>query len=431
MIEILNPRAFWFLLILVFVFVVFFWRLPTRKITVTTWMFWKETASDNRVFFFFHGVRRFLPFALSLIFVLLITAAAADVVYRVLPDKQLTYNNISITRFQPRLLPSDPTRFDLLVEVSNFGDELFESRLRIRVGDQVADVVPVLIKPHETTTVIRQLTHPNNTTNQIVHGELEIDNKFDTNNITSAILPPIRLQKIIYYGDDIFFLIRVLQSQLNVTFRFAAELPSYVPPDSVLVISRRVPPVLPVGNILIFDPRSGCDLFGVGEEIFSPVIVGFEQDNSQLLKFIKFTGKEFFSTHKLNLIDSKNTITPEIILATPENQPLCLHYFRNKNTNSQTQYSEVIVFAADISRGDLALQTIFPIFITNMLNQFRHTENEINTQTTQKYTQTESQKTELEQPTEYALWFWFTLAAICALICKQAAIFISHEGKGR
>jgi hypothetical protein len=352
--------------------------------------------------------------------VLLLVAAAVDPVYQRGNDQTDTdldnytnlniknssdkiYNNIAITRFQSRLSFVDLSCYELFIELCNFGDTIVETRLKIFVGDLATDVISVLLNPYEVKPYfingeisqarILDTKDTNGDIGLIVRGEIDVHDSFEADNVAYTILPPPMLRKILYFGEDNFFLINALKSclpssQHQTKFERIMKIPDVVPLNSVLVINRNIPPKLPVGNLMIFEPQNGCDLFGVDGLFSAPLVIGFESGNSQLIKFTQFQGKELSGVSKLNLQKLYNNKTPEILLATVENYPVYLSWnFRNQNTstnidsitqttNSESALSRILVFNADISRGDLVLQTSFPILVGNMLNYFRGTDNE-------------------------------------------------------
>jgi hypothetical protein len=332
-----------------------------------------------------------------------------------------TYSNVAITRFQSRLSFIDLSGYELFIELSNFGDEVIETRLKIFVDDRVSDVVSVLLNPREVKQYFVKgeinrggIFVTKNTEGEIgvvVRGEIDVSDCFDADNTAYTILPPPMLKKILYFGEDNFFLINALKScipasQQQTKFERVTKIPEIVPFDSVLVINRNVPPKLPEGNLMIFDPRSGCDLFGVGEISSTPLVIGFESSDSPLLKFTQFSGKELSGIGKLNLYESESNKTPEILLSTVENYPVYLSWnFRNKNKsadantaiqkinseisgiseiqknpqtsdNSDLFLCRVLVFSADISRGDFVLGVMFPVLVGNALSYFRGEGNE-------------------------------------------------------
>jgi hypothetical protein len=352
-----------------------------------------------------------------------------------------TYNNVAITRFQSRLLFDDLSGYELFVELSNFGDGVVETRLRIFVGERLSDVVSVLLQPHEvkpyfikgkiseshnnfrqdqsnslrsplanveSQNLVHSITENSNESklnrsgifetknvvgevSVVIRGEIEINDCFEADNKAYTILPLPELQNILYFGVDNFFLINALKSYISQSrrqsrFERVVEIPDVVPLDSVLVINQSVPLKLPVGNVLIFDPRSGCELFGIDGLFPSPLVIGFESGDSHLIKFTQLLGKELSGIGKIKLPESIGNKTPEILLATVENYPVYLSWnFRNENksydadseirtTNSEKSdwvLNRVLVFAADISRFDLVFRLSFPVLVGNALNYFR------------------------------------------------------------
>ncbi|MDR2345038.1 MAG: hypothetical protein LBE18_03140 [Planctomycetaceae bacterium] len=354
------------------------------------------------------------------------------------------YKNIAITNFQSRLSFNDLSRYELFAELRNFGNVVIKTQLKIFVENQLSDVIPIELNPQETKSyfVNREITPPRiiDTKNTqirkspnaglIIRGEIDINDSFESDNAAYSILSVPKLQKILYYGEDNFFLMNVLKSYLlqfqrNINIERITAIPEIVPFDSVLVINRKVPPQLPTGNMIIFDPKNNCNLFEIGDLISSQQVIGFNSSDSSLVKFTQFDGIELSGVHKLNLNKSKDNKTPVILLSTAENYPVYLLWnFCNENetdkfinivdstaiqttlpeldsnldstldskldsklisesfftdNNNKTDLrsiSRVLVFAADILQSEFVLRASFPILINNALNYFSKADTE-------------------------------------------------------
>lgn len=339
-------------------------------------------------------------------------------------DVEKTCRNIAITRFQSRLSFADLSRYELFVEVHNFDDKTAETKLKISVDNKISDIIPVLLNPHETKSysingeiihpqiIVTKITDDNKSYNAdsekvggvVIRGKLEIKDSFENDNVAYSILSSPKLQKILYYGEDNFFLESALKSYLSqlhgqVNFERIKSIPKIVSSDSVLVINRQTPPKLPIGNLMIFDPRNSCDLFDIGELLLPPTVIDTTSKNSSLTRFTQLDGVEISGAREFDLNKSKENKTPTILLSTVENYPIYLSWnFRNKNTFNKPENleinkinnivdtsneidefgltSRILVFDADISRSDLVLRTAFPILISNALNYFSGVDNE-------------------------------------------------------
>ncbi|MDR1478752.1 MAG: BatA domain-containing protein [Planctomycetaceae bacterium] len=491
MIKLLNPTALWFLFLLIPIFLMYFSKAKPRQIIVSTNIFWLEAVEQSGVKFISVRWRLyyFLSFILSLLIVLFLIAAASDPVY--LPNeiqpqtvthssrfkipkteranvaskngystaKPANNTGVGITRFQPRLSFYDLSCYELFVELTNFGDDVIETRFRVFVDERLLDVISVKLNPHEVkryTQTISNFPKPNTQSQQhevVVRGELDVQYPFTADipkpvwaagfaheqplrdatlaysasgiskqlehNIAYTILSPPILRKILYYGEYNFFLVNALNSYIfssrqPIEVERITKIPEIVPSDSVLVINRNVPPILPAGNVIIFDPKNDCNLFGVGELLYSscfeipeaehasvasrsgcsmakstahtgfgissPSLIGVEANDSLLTRFLQFQGKELSGVRKLYLREFNDNNSPKILLATVENQPVYIAWnFRNENQsiNIKSNSNHYLVFAADISRGDFVLQTTFPILISNALNYFSRADNEL------------------------------------------------------
>ena len=274
--------------------------------------------------------------------------------------------NTAITKFQPRRSFGDPLGYEILVEVVHFGSQTVECRLEVDLDDTPVDVVPLTLEPNVPQTLIVQgLTEKGGT----LHGKLDVHDALPADDAASAPLAECNVQTILFYGNTDFFLGNVLQSQPNVSLNVVDELPETLPADSVLVIHRTVPEKLPRGNVLLIDPQNGGEFLRVGENLEVP-IVGKQAKEQPLLRFVQLTNVLFPGAKTLlpSEVDSeKYQFVP--LLETAEVDPLYAQITTPEN--------RILVLSTELSRGELALRTAFPMLIANALTLFRGSGGEI------------------------------------------------------
>lgn len=290
-------------------------------------------------------------------------------------------DNLAITRFQPRRSLGDAVGYEILVESVYFGTETIEARLEIDLDDRIVDVVPLVLEPNRAqTTIVRDTTPDGGLLRAIIKSTDESKTDlFATDDSACAFLPPRPIQQIYFYGEEDFFLEKVLQSQPNTAVKILPEPPKVVPNGAVLIVHRTVPETLPKGDVFIVDPRNSCDLFDVGETLEMP-IVAKEQTDSPLMKFVHLNNLMIHGARNIVLKLSPETETTEesdsehrsgnpgmsgrqILAETPESAPVYMNW--------QTKDQNVVLLSADLKRSDLALRTAFPIMISQALMQFR------------------------------------------------------------
>ena len=321
--------------------------------------------------------------------------------------------NTAITKFQPRRSFGDPLGYEILVEVVHFGSQTVECRLEVDLDDTPVDVVPLTLEPNAPQTLIVQgLAEKGGT----LHGRLTVHDALSADDTASAPLAERSVQTILFYGDTDFFLGNVLQSQPNVALNAVDELPEALSTNSVLVVHRAVPDKLPTGNILVIDPQNGNNLLRVGENSAVP-IVGRQEKEQPLLRFVQLTNVLFPGAKTLlpSEVDSEKYQFTSL-LETPEGDPLYAQI--------TTPDRRVLALSTELSRGELALRTAFPLMIANALTLFRNDGGELQS-ATPLGNLTESDLSSVaddfyrlrtdsfhQGTVSRPLWFWAALAAM-------------------
>ena len=280
-------------------------------------------------------------------------------------------DNVAITRFQPRRSLGDAVGYEILVETVNFGESDVTCRLEIDLDDTPVDILTLTLVPNVPQThIVRSTTDRGG----LLVAKLDHADAFPLDNTAMAILPPRHIQKVLFYGESDFFLGRVLQSQQNIDLTVAAECPAVVPPDTVLVVHRTVPETIPPGNVLVIDPQNDCDFCSVGEPLEMPLVAS-EAKDSPLMRFVHLNNVLMPGAKKLSPLQTgtdeadssadtdEGDIDFSVLAATPEESPVYMQW--------QSSDRKLLVFSAELKRGDLALRTAFPIMISNALNHFR------------------------------------------------------------
>ena len=284
-------------------------------------------------------------------------------------------DNVAITQFQPRRSIGDPIGYEILVEVVNFGENEVTCRLDIDLDDTPVDIITLTLPPNvPQTQVVRSTTERGG----ILRAKLDHADTFPHDNSAVALLPARPLQKLIFYGENDFFLGHVLSSQQNVELTVATECPTVVPDDTVLIIHRTVPEMIPAGNAFVIDPQNDSDFCGIGETIESPLISD-ENGDSPLMRFVHLKnvlmpGAKKLLPHKTGTSETASSdvenqaddaaVDFSVLASTPEQEPVFLQW--------QSPDRKLLLLSVELKRGDLPLRTAFPIMISNALNYFRN-----------------------------------------------------------
>ena len=271
-------------------------------------------------------------------------------------------DNLAITRFQPRRLPGQLRDYEILVEVVNFGTESVQTTLEIDREGNLVDVIPLSLPPNQPVTKIIRNTSAEGGLFRatLVNTDLTSTDLFGTDNVAVAFLSRQFVQRILLYGRENFFLRHVLQVQPQTAISIIETIPDSIPPDSVLVIHQTIPATLPPGNVMVIDPQNDSDLFRVEQRLDKPIAANMNTENS-LVRFIP-SGLVFADAKQI--IPQRDNFN--VLMKTADEFPLYLQFV---SENQRT-----LVLSADLNRGDFALQTAFPILISQALTYFRNSD---------------------------------------------------------
>lgn len=262
-------------------------------------------------------------------------------------------NNVGMTRFQVRRSLLDPIGFQILVEVSNFGESETECSLDLIFNEELLDVLPLKLAPGEVWVKVFEKT---STGGGLLSGVLQTDDGFAADNTASAILPERLRIPVTLVTSGNWFLQRVLEANEVVDLTLADKVPDTMPAGGVLVLHQIVPQKIPAGKVFVVQPQTSTDLWAVEGKVSEPLVAS-QDKNSDLLKHVRLD----------------NVIMPEAIRLKPSlefkslvesisGDPLYLQIPRPEG--------DVIVLPVDLDQGDLPLRTAFPIMLTNALSWF-------------------------------------------------------------
>lgn len=324
--------------------------------------------------------------------------------------------NLAITKFQPRRSMTETLSFDILLETANFSDVPVECQVEITLNGDVIDVVPFSLDPgNKASQIVTAATASGGELLATLELPAETEDALAVDNTARAILPSRDTQKILFYGDEDFFLVRVLASQLHVELSRITELPETVPANSVLVIHRTIPETLPGGNVFVIDPQNGCDDFTVGDSLDLPVIE-YSGSDSPLLQSLRLENTIF---HGAKTINFPQAVGLNVLLETPDKEPIYI----SREIGGQ----KLLLLTTDIARSELALRTAFPIMFAHALAWFRSDTGEWERASTIAESESDLRFSTLSTvsvdaaPEEALLgspistrpiWFWLALAAL-------------------
>ena len=285
--------------------------------------------------------------------------AADDV--QIVPVGKKT-SNLAITRFQARRSLLDPIGYQILAEVQNASDEKVESRLELELEGRIIDVVPLALEAGERKTQVFEKTSAEGGR---LTAKLNRPDALSVDNTAVTILPRREILPVTLVTDGDLFLEKVFEANPLVRLTVVKELPTSVPCAALTVWHRKVANPLPPGNHLVIDPRSATDLWTVGETLQSPVVE--KQDRqSPLMTHIRLDNVLMPEARQL-----KFTIPGTALATALTGDPL---YYAIERPEGK---GKVLVLTVDLDKGDLPLQTAFPIMVANSLGWFTGTRGEL------------------------------------------------------
>ena len=277
-------------------------------------------------------------------------AQASDV--KIFPVGQRT-NNVGITRFQVRRSLLDPTGYQILMEVTNAGDEPVECRLELDLDDDVVDVIPLKLEPGGEWS---QTLDKTSTSGGRLEARLDHADALAADNRAWALLPKREPLNVLLVSEPNLFLEKVLEANPLVQLQTVREMPAQVAPGTVLVLHRQAPVKIPAGQVFVIDPAGECDLWELGEPLENPIVTKQDRD-SLLMTHVRLDNVLMPQARKLTFSSHAHVLAGAVT-----NDPLYASLERPEG--------KVLVLTVNIDQGDLTLRTAFPILMTNALGWF-------------------------------------------------------------
>jgi hypothetical protein len=283
--------------------------------------------------------------------------------------------NVGITRLQARRSLLDPIGYEILVEVLNASDESASFRIELDLDDDPIDVVPLTLQAGERTVQVFEKTSG---AGGRLRAHLDRLDSLPADNTAWAILPRRSRQPVTLVTPGNLFLEKVFEAiplvDLTVVKVVADGQPARVQPasasaGSITVFHRKVPDVLPAGQVLFIDPERSGPLWDLGAALHNPIVAKQDKD-SPLMRHIRLDNVIVPEARKLTLK------RPAHILAESAAGD-ALYAVLDQPQASASGQGKVVLLAVDLDKSDLPLQTAFPIMMTNLLNWFGGTKGEL------------------------------------------------------
>ncbi|TXT35116.1 MAG: hypothetical protein FD138_1506, partial [Planctomycetota bacterium] len=278
--------------------------------------------------------------------------------------------NVGITQFQVRRSLIDPLGYEILAEVTNASDEPIECRLEIDLNDEVIDVVPLKLTPGQHWSQSFEKTSADG---GHLTAKLDRTDVLAVDNQAWAVLPKREMIPVTLVSEGNLFLQKVFESNPLVALSRVAP-PGRTPTDTlrlaesargITVLHREIPDQLSLGNVLVIDPREGCDLWQVGEPIQNPIISQHDKD-SPLLGHVRLDNIVMPEARQLKFASDDGV---KVLARTLAGDPLL--------ATIERPGQKVLLLTVNLDEGDLPLRTAFPILMTNALSWFTENRGEL------------------------------------------------------
>ena len=268
--------------------------------------------------------------------------------------------NVGITKFQVRRSLVDPIGYQILVEVVNASDEVVETRLEMDLDDSAVDVVPLRLEPGKPYRKVFEKTSADG--GRLV-GKIDRPDALPADNRAWAILPRRDIQPVTLVSGGNLFLEKVFEA--NPLVKLAVS--KAAPPSGtagITVFHKTVPDRLPPGPVLVIEPTTSTDLWTIGEVQQNPIVTKQDKD-SPLMAHVRLDNVLMPEARQLKL----NAPKVQVLATSLTNDPLYAAIDRPEG--------KVLVLTVNLEKGDLPLQTAFPIMVANALGWFAGTKGEL------------------------------------------------------
>lgn len=271
-------------------------------------------------------------------------------------------SNVAITRFQARRSLLDPVGYQILAQVQNASDEPVETRLELELAGNIVDVVPIKLDAGARWSHVFEKTSAEGGR---LTARLDRADALAVDNTAVTILPRREVVPVTLVTDGNLFLEKVFEANPLVRLTVAKELAKEGPAPSLTVWHRKVANPLPAGNHLVIEPREPSDLWTIGEILQSPIVEGQDRA-SPLMAHIRLDNVLMPEARQIKFTAPGTSLAKALT-----GDPL---YYAIERPGGK---GKVLVLTVDLDKGDLPLQTAFPIMVANSLGWFTGTRGEL------------------------------------------------------
>lgn len=268
-------------------------------------------------------------------------------------------DNVAITALEARRCTTDPSKCQVLVEVTAFSDKPVERKLTIEFGDRPIDEQPIGLTASGHWKQVFEMTTAQG---GLLTARLDQSDALASDDTASVVVPDSRVRPVVLVTDGNLYLEQSLKANRLVKLTVSDTIPTEIAEGTILVLDRRIPPAAADGRILeapmlVFDPGAACELWTMGDAVQQETIAD-QDDDLALLADVRLEGVRVSSPHRI-VPTEKPQSTARPLAWTAGGVPVGYAIDRPGG--------RVLVISGMLEGSDLPLRTAFPILTANAL----------------------------------------------------------------
>ena len=267
-------------------------------------------------------------------------------------------DNVAITRFATRPLPSNPETSEVLLETQNFGRAPARTDVELAFDGRPLEVKPLTLAPGERRLdVFTSVPRPALSARGWLTAKLSANDALPLDNIAYATLPPPRLNRVLLVSKGNTFLEKLLGVDASVKFQFVAP-EAYQPAMSgkfeAVILDGIIPADFDLdksaGNFLFLD---ATPFAGKGASLDQPIVTDVDASHPAT-RLVSLQNVTILHAKPLELPAAHDgwTFTAPLRSA---GHPLLITGGRGRQ--------RVAALAFDVLESDLPLRVAFPLLI--------------------------------------------------------------------
>jgi len=265
-----------------------------------------------------------------------------------------TARNVAITRMQVRPSRAESRRDEALIEVANFAPQPATCGLSLGVQGQEAMEVPLKL---EAGQIVQKVLSIEAAGPGLLVATLQIDDSLAADNQAQILVPGRNPRRVTFLAEADTKLEAALRSVPSVELDLVAAVPDDQPAGAITVFHRRVPPVLPLGGVMVVEPAAMCDLWKLVEPAGAFVRVAGPVRHSGPSPVLGNVDLAQVLFEEMVPLEFTQPVDSLVVSAT--GQPILTAIDRPEGQG------RVLVLHARLDKSDLPLRPALPILLAN------------------------------------------------------------------